>query len=158
VANSFRGWRSVTLALTGCCFLALLGAGRVRAGESPPAVALQLQVIYAANQPGGVDGRLGSLVANLQKTFRYSMYQLLSAPTGRAALNQVWRTGLPGDRALEITPTGVQDGQVSLTVRVLAAGGQPLVNTAVRLKRGSTVLVGAPPHEQGVLILAISAP
>jgi cell division inhibitor SulA len=158
MANSFHGRRGVTLALAGWCALALLGARDVRAGEIPRAVALQAQVIYAANQPGGVDARLGSLATNLQKTFRYSMYQLLSAPTGSTALNQVWRTGLPDDRALEITPTGVQEGQVSLTVRVLAAGGQPLVNTAVRLKHGSTVLVGAPPHQQGVLIIAISAP
>jgi hypothetical protein len=118
---------------------------------------LQAQVIYAANQPGGVDNRLGSLAANLQKTFRYSMYQLLDAPKGSATLNQTWRTGLPDNRSLEITPTVIQDAQYNLTVRVLGAGGQPSVNTAVRLRRGATVLVGGPSHQQGVLIIAISA-
>ena len=121
------------------------------------AVSLQAQVIYAANQPGGVDNRLGSLAANLQKTFRYSMYQLLDAPKGSATLNQTWRTGLPDNRSLEITPTVIQDAQYNLTVRVLGAGGQPSVNTAVRLHRGATVLVGGPSHQQGVLIIAISA-
>jgi hypothetical protein len=120
-------------------------------------VALQAQVIYAANQPGGVDARLGSLAENLQKTFRYSMYQLLDAPKGVAGLNQVWRTALPDQRSLEITPTVIQEGQYSLTVRVLGSGGQPSVNTVVRLRRGSTVLVGGPAHQQGVLIIAISA-
>jgi len=121
------------------------------------AVSLQTQVIYAANQPGGVDSRLGSLAGNLQKTFRYSSYQLLDAPKGSAILNQTWRTGLPDNRSLEITPTAIQDGQYSLTVRVLGASGQPSVNTAVRLRRGATVLVGGPSHQQGVLIIAISA-
>jgi hypothetical protein len=121
------------------------------------AVSLQAQVIYAANQPGGVDNRLGSLAANLEKTFRYSMYQLLDAPKGSATLNQTWRTGLPDNRSLEITPTVIQDAQYNLTVRVLGAGGQPSVNTAVRLRRGATVLVGGPSHQQGVLIIAISA-
>ena len=121
------------------------------------AVSLQAQVIYAANQPGGVDNRLGSLAGNLQKTFRYSSYQLLDAPKGSATLNQTWRTALPDNRFLEITPTAIQDGQYNLTVRVLGAGGQPSVNTAVRLRRGATVLVGGPSHQQGVLIIAISA-
>jgi hypothetical protein len=120
-------------------------------------VSLQVQVIYAANQDGGVDGRLGALAENLKKTFRYSMYQLLDAPRGSAGLNEVWRTALPDNRSLEIMPTGVQDGQVSLAVRVLLADGKVPVNTVVRLRRGSTVLVGGTSHQKGVLIIAISA-
>ena len=120
-------------------------------------VALQVQVIYAANQEGGVDSRLGGLAENLKKTFRYSMYQLLDAPKGSAALNEVWRTALPDNRSLEITPTAVQESQYSLKVTVLSSGGQPSFNTVVRLHRGSTVLVGGPSHQKGVLIIAISA-
>ena len=120
-------------------------------------VSLRAQVIYAANEPGGVDGRLGGLAAELQRTFRYSMYQLLAAPQGSAALNQSWRAELPGDRRLEITPTAIQGGQYSLTVRVLSSGGQALVNTGVRLRSGATVLVGGPSHQKGVLIIAITA-
>jgi hypothetical protein len=120
-------------------------------------VALHAQVIYAANQPGGVDTRLGNLAESLQKTFRYSMYQLVDAPRGTTALNEVWGTALPDNRRLEITLTAIQDGQYSLTVRVLGSGGQPALNTAVRLRRGSTVLVGGPAHQKGVLIIAISA-
>jgi hypothetical protein len=84
------------------------------------------------------------------------MYQLVDAPRGSATLNQMWRTALPDNRWLEITPTAIQDTQYSLTVRVLAASGQPSVNTVVRLRRGSTVLVGGPSHQKGVLIIAIS--
>jgi hypothetical protein len=120
-------------------------------------VSIRVQVIYAANETGGVDSRLGGLAGDLQRMFRYSMYQLLDAPQGAATLNQVWRVGLPGDRSLEIVPTAVQGGQHSLTVRVLGAGGQALVNTVVRLRSGATVLVGGPTHQKGVLIIAISA-
>jgi hypothetical protein len=114
-------------------------------------------VIYAANEPGGVDSRLGSLAGELQKTFRYSRYELLDSPQGSAALNQGWRTALPGDRSLEITPTAIQGDQYTLTVRVQTSGGQALVNTRVRLKPGRTVLVGGPTHQKGVLIIAITA-
>lgn len=120
-------------------------------------VSLQAQVIYAANEPGGVDSRLGSLAENLRKTFRYSMFQLLDTPKGSPALNQAWKAELPDNRSLEITPTAIQEGQYNLKVRVLNAGGQPAVNTTVRLHRGSTVLVGGPSHQKGVLIIAISA-
>jgi hypothetical protein len=140
----------------GFILLGVLGVGLALPGLGwGQTVSLQAQVIYAANQPGGVDNRLGSLAGNLQKTFRYSSYQLLDTPKGSAALNQTWRTGLPDNRSLEITPTAIQDGQYSLTVRVLGAAGQPAVN--LRLRRGATVLVGGPPHQQGVLIIAISA-
>ena len=143
--------------------LVCLVAGFIGAGVALPGLAwgqtvsLHVQVIYAANQEGGVDSRLGALAENLKKTFRYSMYQLLDAPEGSAGLNEVWRTALPDNRSLEITPTGVQDGQHSLAVRVLLADGKVPVNTVVRLRRGSTVLVGGPSHQKGVLIIAISA-
>ncbi len=126
-------------------------------GYAQTAVSFRVQVIYAANEPGGVDNRLGGLAKDLQQTFRYSMYQLLDAPQGSAALNQAWATSLPGGRRLEIVPTAIQKGQHSLTVRVLSSSGQALVNTAVRLRSGATVLVGGPSHQKGVLIIAITA-
>ncbi|HWU37890.1 MAG TPA: hypothetical protein VN203_09550 [Candidatus Acidoferrum sp.] len=119
-------------------------------------VPFRIQVIYAANEPGGVDNSLGGLADDLQRTFRYSMYRLLDSPHGSAALNQAWVTSLPGDRRLEIVPTAIQEGQYSLTVRVLAPAGQAVVNTSVRLKSGATVLVGGPTHQKGVLIIAIT--
>lgn len=141
----------------GCFGIAFLILG-VSAFElyAQATVSLRAMVIYAANQPGGVDSRLGALAGDLQRTFRYSMYQLLDAPQGSAALNQPWRAGLPGGRLLEIVPTAIQGAQYSLVVRVLGPGGQPLVNTAVRLRSGATVLVGGPTHQTGVLIIAIS--
>jgi hypothetical protein len=143
-------WRFLLLGIFGVpLFLPVPGWGQ--------AVSLQAQVIYAANQSGGVDSRLGNLAENLQKTFRYSMYQLLDAPKGSAALNQTWSVTLPDSRLLEITPTAIQEGQYNLTVHVHGSGGKSLVNTVVRLRRGSTVLVGGSSYQQGVLIIAISA-
>jgi len=121
------------------------------------AVPLKVQVIYAANEPGGVDSRLGSLAGELQKTFRYSKYELLASPQGSAPVNQGWRTALPDGRSLEVTPTAIQGDEYSLTVNVLGPGGQALVNTKVKLKAGRTVLVGGPTHQKGVLIIAITA-
>jgi hypothetical protein len=132
----------------------LVGTPRAGWGQ---AVSLQAQVIYAANESGGVDSRLGNLAENLRKTFRYSMYQLLDSPKGSPTLNQTWKADLPDNRSLEVTPTAIEEGQYNLKVRVVGTGGQPAVNTTVRLRRGSTVLVGGPSHQKGVLIIALSA-
>lgn len=142
--------------IAGLC-LALIVAGLPSGVTAQAAVSLRVQVIYAANDPGGVDARLGSLAGELQRTFRYSKYQLLGAPQGSAALNQAWRVSLPEGRSLEIIPMAIQGDQSSLSVRVLGSGGQSLLNTMVRLRRGATVLVGGPLHQNGVLIIAISA-
>jgi len=157
VGCPFRHWlrRFLSPLLLGCLSLVTVHSPLPVDGQTT--VALRAQVIYAANQPGGVDSRLGVLATELQKTFRYSMYQLLDAPQGSAALNQTWRAPLPGGRSLEIVPTATQGGQHSLRVRVLGPSGQVLVNTTVRLRGGATVLVGGPTHEAGVLIIAISA-
>jgi hypothetical protein len=152
-ASRRRAFRTVPFLFGG--FLVLLALPGSGWGQT---VSLQVQVIYAANQPGGVDSRLGNLAENLQKTFRYSMYQLLDTPKGSVALNQTWTAALPENRSLDITPTAIQEGQYSLTVHVRGSEGKSFVNTAVRLRRGSTVLVGGgPPYQQGALIIAISA-
>lgn len=147
-----------------CLVFVCVGFAVVRLGGSPTevwaqeVVSLRAQVIYAANEPGGVDAKLGNLAGELQRTFRYSMYQLLEAPQGSAALNRPWRVGLPGDRTLEVIPTAIQGGQYNLTVHVLGPGGQALVNTQVRLRGGGPpVIVGGLLHQKGVLIIAISA-
>jgi len=147
-----RAFSGVTLVCSLVAILAPHASLFARATAS-----LRVQVIYAANDPGGVDARLGGLAAELQRTFRYSKYELLDSPQGSPALNQSWQANLPGDRRLEITPTAMQGGQYSLTVRVLSSSGQAVVNTRVRLRSGATVLVGGPSHQKGVLIIAITA-
>jgi len=67
-----------------CSLVALLGPLHSTL-HAQAAITLRVQVIYAANEPGGVDSRLGGLAAELQKTFRYSKYELLDSPQGSAA-------------------------------------------------------------------------
>ncbi|MBI4536918.1 MAG: hypothetical protein HY712_03045 [candidate division NC10 bacterium] len=93
----------------------------------------------------------------LQKTFGYSTFQLLDAPPGLAPIGQLWKTTIPGNHSLEITPAASQGGQHTLTVRLLRSSGQVLLNSAVRLRSGATVFVGQVPHQEGDIFIAISA-
>lgn len=92
-----------------CVLAAILAAPSVTV-YAQATVSLRVQVIYAANEPGGVDSRLGSLAGDLQRTFRYSMYKLLDAPQGSAALKQAWTTSRRG-----------RDGRGTPDTRYLAA-------------------------------------
>lgn len=119
-------------------------------------VSLKAVVIDASNEPGGIDPKLGNLAGELQR-LPYSTYRLLETPQGSAALNQTWKTGVPDNRSLEVTPTAIQGGQYSLRIRVLGPGGQTLVNTEVRLRGGSPFLVAVPTGQKRALLIAISA-
>ncbi len=134
--------------------LALLGAAR--AGDAAT-VPVRAEVILASNQGAGTDPRLGQVAKQLGEAFKYSRYELVSTHAGDAQMAQPWRAALPGERMLEVTPTGVGEGNYYLQVRVLGPKGEPLVSSNVRLRPGGIVFIGGPPHAPGVLIIALSA-
>ena len=135
------------------------------------AVTLQVQIFLASNQPGAApDPRLANLIAQLRKAIPYSHFQLLAAPSGRTEVGKVWRTELPGGevprgRVLELTPMAIDRGAVQIQARVVQAKivqgkrvSETLVNTTLRLQSGGPpVVIGGPAHQNGVLIIVISA-
>ena len=162
-------WRSTYVATV---FLLALGFPVLRTIEpsAAPTVTLQAQVLLASNQAGvAPDPRLASLVAQLRKALPYSTFQLLSGPSGQAGLGQTWRTDLPGAetpgrRVLEVTPTAIDGGTIQLQARIVQAKlvqgksiSELLLNTTLRLQSGGTVVLGGPAHQNGVLVIVISA-
>jgi hypothetical protein len=135
--------------------------------SAAPTVNLQAQVFLASNPPSvapdprqGVapDPRLASLIAELRNTLRYSTFQLLSSPSGRTGLGQVWRAELPpGGRTLELTLLAIEQGTIQLQARIVQAN-ETLVNTIVRLQIGGPpVVIGGPAYQNGVLVIVIYA-
>jgi hypothetical protein len=137
--------------------LLLGGLGLPRAAAAQP-VGIEVRMVLASNDPrGGTDPGLGPIASQLRQALAYSSYRLLSAQAGAVAADRPWRIAVPGGRSLEITAPSAQGPGIALVVRMLA-GGTPLVHTTVRLARGGPpVLVGGPPFESGVLLIAISA-
>lgn len=121
---------------------------------------LQAHVILASNEGQGVDKAIEGIGEELRKIFRYSRYQLLSRASGRAALKEPWRTPLPGGRTLQATPLAVQDGLWQVGVKILRGSGaseESLLTSTVKLRSGGSVLLAGPPHDQGILVIALSA-
>lgn len=116
-------------------------------------VPIEVQVVLASREPGGgVDPAIQSLVRELQRDFAYTSYRLLETHRGDVSADRPWQTSIAGGRALSVALMGAEQRRVEL--RIVTAG----VNTRVSLVRGgSPILLGGPPHREGVLIIAISA-
>ena len=132
----------------------LFGAG-LDAGEVAQQVELRIGSILASNQSNEFDPRLAKMKSQLQ-VFKYQSYKLIKEDHQQAGWNADANFEIPGGRSLIVAPQGRQNDQLSLKVRLLE-GEKPLLDTTVRLKEGSNLLLGGPPHEGGVLILSISA-
>jgi hypothetical protein len=125
------------------------------AGEVAQQVELRIGSILASNQSNDFDPRLAKMKKQLE-VFKYKSYKLIKEDHQQAGWNADTSFEIPGGRSLIVAPQGRQDNQLSLKVRLLE-GEKPLLDTTVRLREGSNLLLGGPPHEGGVLILSISA-
>lgn len=146
----------------------LLTAGLLAAAVAAPArgaaaqdlLTLQAHVILASNQGQGVDKAIEGIGGELRKIFRYSRYQLLTRSSGRAALKEAWRTPLPGGRTLQVTPLAAEKGLWQVGVHIQRGSGASqvsLLSSTVKLRSGGSVLLAGPPHDQGILVIALSA-
>ncbi len=154
-AGRRAGSRPLLTGLLAAGLTALAGAGHA---QGP--LTLQAHVILASNQGQGVDKAIEGIGGELRKIFRYSRYTLLTRVSGRAALKETWRTPLPGGRTLQVTPLAVQDGLWQVGVKILRGSGpsqESLLTSTVKLRSGGSVLLAGPPHEQGILVIALSA-
>ncbi|MBI3007656.1 MAG: hypothetical protein HYY53_05075 [candidate division NC10 bacterium] len=154
-AGRSAGPRPLLAGLLAAGFTALTGVAHA---QGP--LTLQAHVILASNQGQGVDKAIEGIGGELRKIFRYSRYQLLTRVSGRAALKEAWRAPLPGGRTLQVTPLTVQDGLWQVGVKILRGSGpsqESLLTSTVRLQSGGSVLLAGPPHDQGILVIALSA-
>lgn len=119
-------------------------------------VGIGVRVILASHQGETIDTRLQDIQANLGNLFNYSSYQLLQERSFLLTQGQSGQLPLAGNKDLLIKLLQEQGGTSELAVEILQSG-KGIFKTTVKLKKGGTLLIGGPKHEEGVLILAISA-
>ena len=119
-------------------------------------VGIGIRVILASHQAKGIDARLQDLQKNLGTLFNYSSYRLLQDRSFLLSEGQTDQLPLADNKELHIQLIQEQGGTAEIGVEILR-GGKSIFKTTAKLKKGGTLLIGGPKHEDGVLILAISA-
>jgi hypothetical protein len=136
--------------------LLLLAAAILNAAESAPqAVRIKIDSILASNQTGDFDARLKPLEKQL-KVLKYKSYRLIKEETQNIPSQASGTFDIPGSRSLSVSPQDLGNQQVTLKVR-LQGSEKPLLDTTLKLKNKGNFILGGPPHEGGVLVLAIWA-
>lgn len=138
------------LGIVSTLFIAFLSS--VALGEE---VGIGVRVILASHQGTAMDARLQDIQKNLD-TLNYSSYQLLQERSFLLAQGQSGQLLLAGNKELQVKLLQEQGGTAEIAVDILQ-GGKGIFKTTAKLKKGGTLLIGGPKHEEGVLILAIAA-
>jgi hypothetical protein len=119
-------------------------------------VGVGIRVILASHEKEGIDARLEDIQKNLGTLFNYSSYRLLQERSLLLSEGQMDQLPLADDKELHIQLLQEQGGTAEIAVEILQ-GGKDIFKTTAKLKKGGTLLIGGPKHEDGVLILAIAA-
>lgn len=125
------------------------------ADKSFQSVQITIKSIGASKQGNDFDARLAPLEKQL-KALNYRSYRLLKDETQTARWQGNANFEIPGGRLLTVRPQEVANNKLGLRVQ-LKQGDKPQLETTVRMNNGGNFLLGGPPHENGVLVLSISA-
>jgi len=127
-----------------------------------PAEALTVKclAIIGTNDNTGIDKRIPASVRRaLTRTFRFKSYRLHSTASRRAEMNKRVVMPLPGGHSLVVRPLRTQgrdrDRRILLQVDIVK-GDRRIVGASVWLKPGRYWLLGGPPADGGVLIVALA--
>ena len=129
---------------------------------SPPLAAgfagirVDVEVIKASRDSTEVDPQLKGLVKELAPVLNYSGFSLLKKIEIRLQQEAKEDVILPSNRVLELSFLGFKDMQARLLVKILEKGQETFRTTLLLVNQGN-VLIGGPPHQDGVLLLRIGA-
>jgi hypothetical protein len=136
--------------------LSILAATILGAAENTPqAVKIKIDTILASNQTGEFDSRLKPVEKQL-RVLKYKSYRLLKEESQNIPSQGNGTFEIPGGRSLIVSPQDFSNQQIALKVR-LQGSEKPLLDTTLKLKNKGNFILGGPPHEGGVLVLAIWA-
>lgn len=114
---------------------------------------LQIRVIHALTDGGGLDPRLQDLKVDLSQ-LNYRSFKLLDGHRKQVYSYEAIALEFPGNRWLNVRTKGVtKEGTLKLRLTIRDLG----FKAKVKVRPGSTILVGGPPHDGGAIVLAVTA-
>jgi len=125
-------------------------------GSAKSQVLTDIKVIHAST--GGAeqfDPGLKSIIRELKSVFKYTSYQLLKDQRFNLNFNQEGRVDLPGNRTLLILPSHTDGKRIRYQINI-QKNNHPIFQTQVMLKNNSSITIGGPDIDNGVLLINIS--
>ena len=116
---------------------------------------VKVEVIKADRNSKVVDPQLKDLVKELSPVLKYSGFSLLKKSEISLKSGEKGEVILSSGRLLELRFLGFEDKKAKLTVKILEKGRETFRTTLLLINKGS-ILIGGPPHEDGVLLLRIT--
>jgi len=117
---------------------------------------VNVEVIKADRNSKEIDPQLKDLVKELGPLLNFSGFSLLKKTETRLNLKQIQKVILPSNRILELQFLEFKDNQARLQVRIIQEKKETFRTILLLVDKGS-VLIGGPPHKDGVLLLRIGA-
>ena len=124
--------------------------------EAADTVTVDVGAVYASNEVTSIDPDLGAIRGKLRSMFNYTSYRMLDRKRRSLSVGEAGEFELPDRRTMRAIPLPARGDKVRLSIQI-SEGPRNLLTTTLGLRRGGMVLVGGPSHQDGVLILLISA-
>ena len=117
---------------------------------------VKVEVIKADRNSKEIDPQLKDLVKELGPLLNFSGFSLLKKTETRLNLKQKQEIILSSNRMLELQFLEFADNKARLLVRIMEEKKETFRTVLLLVDKGS-VLIGGPPHGNGVLLLRIGA-
>lgn len=118
-------------------------------------VLTDIKVIHASTGSKTVDPGLKPIISELKSVFKYTSYRLLNEQRLNLRFNRKGRVNLPGNRTLIIMPTDMKGKRIQYQINI-QKNQHSVFQTRVLLKNNSSITIGGPQFNNGVLLFNIS--
>jgi hypothetical protein len=115
----------------------------------------RVRLIHAAAGPAHVDPGISDLAPDLTSVFKYSAYRLIESRQMTLEQGQTGRVALPDNQVLILQPQGMDKGRIAYQI-VIQKQQTRVFETQILLKNHSSITIGGPKFESGVLLMNIS--
>lgn len=132
------------------------GAGDAAAQAGPCPVAVHILCVLASNTHEGTDTRLATVAHQLESSFHFTTYRLVSSQQAETRCGRTMVFTLPGGRILHVEPRGIDGNMITMQI-LLFQGERLIMATDVKMTNHGTLMVGGMRYEQGMLITSIAA-
>ncbi|MCP3876357.1 MAG: hypothetical protein GY699_24855 [Desulfobacteraceae bacterium] len=118
-------------------------------------VLTDVKVIHASTSSIHLDPRLKGIVSELRSVFKYTSYRLLKDQSMDLKFNVAGHVNLPGERTLVVLPSDMDGKRIRYQINIKKKD-RSIFQTQVLLKNNSSITIGGPQFNDGVLLFNIS--